>query len=372
MSRMSVHERVLMPCGQRWARRESAASRGLGPVGVSRQDTLIAATSRRVWFEILSELPGARFLAEGGSLGIAASAASAAAQATASAASAVMVNPAVVASAVAGASPSATAASTSWFTNDAWLNGSATLLGALVGGYVASQVAYKLQLRAAQKKEREQGLVEAHHLMFCIIQQLNTILLVWHDHFGPRVDDLGRFMNVPATTPFDLDRHVVDVAKLAILLDCAAGRAILYELTIAQEAYREALWILNERSAMHRESFQPALERSGLNGQFVTTEQMMDQVGQRLVLTMIGLTDGCYLMMHKSFQKLVAINDKVRRYIVERFGTDDFSRVEFPDTRGIENEPTQHYPKSPFARKPEAVRFGFGTAFNWCRLWPDA
>jgi hypothetical protein len=268
------------------------------------------------------------------------------------------------------ASSTVSTASTSWLTNDALFNGFATLLGALVGGYVASRVAYRLQLRATKNKEREQGLVEAHQLMFCIIQQLNTILLVWGDHFSQYVDDPGRFMNAPATTPFNLDRHVADVSQMTILLDCKAGRAILYDLNIAQEAYREALTILNERSRSHRESLQPALEKTGLNGQDITIEMMMDEIGERLVLTMIGLPDGCYMMMHKSFTKLAAVKDDARRYIVGRFGTDDFTNVDFPETKGIEHTPKQHYPKRPFIRNPKAARFGFGTAYNGCRLWP--
>jgi len=208
--------------------------------------------------------------------------------------------------------------------------------------------------------------------MFCLVQQLNTILLVWDDHFRMHVENPGRFMNVPATTPFDLERHVVDVAKMTILLDCKAGRSVLYDLNIAQEAYREALYILNERSRVHRQELQPALEKSSLNGQDVTNEMMMDELGERLMLTMIGLTDGCYTMMHKSFAKLVAVKDKARGYIVERFGTDDFTKVDFPDTKGIENEPRLHYPKRPFRRTPKRSHFGFGTAYNWCRLWPEA
>jgi hypothetical protein len=310
---------------------------------------------------------------EGGFLSISASAAEAVAQASASATSAGIAQSNSVGSAVASAATSAASTvNASLFTNDAWFNGFATLLGALAGGYVASHVAYKLQLRATKKREREQALVEAHQLMFCIIQQLNTILLVWGDHFSPHVDNAGRFMNAPATTLFDLDRHVVDVAKMTILLDCKAGRAVLYDLNIAQEAYREALQILNERSRVHRENLQPALEKSGLNGQDVTNEMMMDEIGERLVLTMIGLTDGCYMMMHRSFAKLTAVKDRARQYVVERFGTDDFTKVDFPETKGIENEPKQHYPKRRFPGRPKAVRFGFGTAFNGCRLWPDA
>lgn len=271
----------------------------------------------------------------------------------------------------AAAAAAASAPMSSWATNDAWLNGTATLLGALIGGYVASRVAYRLQLRATERKEREQGLVEAHQIMFCIVQQLNTILLVWGDHFSQYGDNPGRFMNAPATTPFDLDRHVLDVSKIVILLDRKAGREVLYDLNIAQEAYREALLILNERSRLHREELQPALEKANLNGKDVTNEMMMDEIGERLVLTMIGLTDGCYMMMHKAFSKLANVKDKAREYVVQRFGTDDFTKIAFPETKGIENEPRQQYPKRPYRRTQKSTDFGFGTAYNWCRLWPN-
>jgi hypothetical protein len=98
---------------------------------------------------------------------------------------------------------------------------------------------------------------------------------------------------------------------------------------------------------------------------------MVDELGELLLLSMIGLTDGCYTMLHKSFVKLAAVKDRARNYIVERFGTDDFTKVDFPDTKGIENEPRLHYPKGPFRRAPKQKYFGFGTAYNWCRVWPE-
>ena len=195
---------------------------------------------------------------------------------------------------------------------------------------------------------------------------------MWGDHFSQHVDNPGRFMNAPATTPFDLDHHILDVSKMVILLDCKTGREVLYDLNIAQEAYREALLILNERSRMHREELQPALEKVNLNGQDVTNEMMMNEIGERLVLTMIGLTDGCYMMMHKAFSKLANVKDNARSYVVQRFGTDDFTKIGFPDTKGIENEPKQQYPKHPYRREPKSTIFDFGTACNWCRLWLDA
>jgi hypothetical protein len=249
--------------------------------------------------------------------------------------------------------------------NDAWLSGFATL----VGGLAASYVAYKLQVRAAKKREREQGLVEAHHLMFCLVQQINTILLVWIDHFSEHVDEPGRFMNVPAAPPIDLERHIVDVAKMTILLDCPAGRSVLYDLNIAQEGFRQAAWIVNERSRVHRADLQPAIEKSKLNGLDVDHELMMDELGERLMLTMVGLTDGCYASLHNSFVKLAAVKDTARRYLVARFGSDDFTKVDFPETKGIEKQPRAHYPSRPHRITRRSGYSSFGTAYNWCRIW---
>ena len=245
------------------------------------------------------------------------------------------------------ASQTALVAPTANPSTDAWFNGFATLVGALVGALAASWIAYRLQLRAAKKKERETALVEAHQIMFCLVQQLNTILLTWKDHYVQNVDSRGRFLNVPATTPFDPNRHVIDVAKMTILLDCRKGRAVLYDLNIAQESYLETLLILNERSLVHRAELQAAIDRSGIgNYREVDDKAVAEAVGAKLMLSMIGLTDASYMMLHKTFGKLTAVKNSARQYVVERFNTDDFTKVDFPETYGIEVEPTPHYPEA--------------------------
>ena len=257
---------------------------------------------------------------------------------TASAAASVAKIASIAASQFASAAPAANPSA------DAWFNGFATLVGALVGALAASWIAYRLQLRAVKKKERETALVEAHQIMFCLVQQINTVLLTWKDHYGPNVDSRGRFLNVPATTPFDLNRHVIDVAKMTILLDCRKGRAVLYDLNIAQEGYRETLLIMNERSLVHKSELQTAMERSDLgNHREVSDRAVAEAVGGRLMLSMIGLTDASYMMLHKTFAKLSTVKDSARQYVVERFGTDDFTKVDFSETYGIEKEPTLHY-----------------------------
>ena len=244
---------------------------------------------------------------------------------------------------IAAASAAATAASSPSPTPDAWLNGFATLVGALVGALAASGIAYKLQVRAEKKRERATKMLEAHQLTYCLAHQTNTILLAWRDHFSESVNVPIRFMLVPAMTPLDLDRYVADLSKMTLLLDQKEGRRILYELTIAQDSYRETLGMLNERSRVHRTQLQPAVEQAGIAGTDLTIPQIKWALGEMLVLSMVGMTDNCYSLLSKTFQKLSVVNHKARKYFVERFESDDFTQVSFPETHGIEAEQIAHY-----------------------------
>ena len=131
---------------------------------------------------------------------------------------------------------------------------------------------------------------------------------------------------------------------MTIMLDRREGRAILYELSMAQENYRECLFMLNERSKVHRDQLQPAVDKAGIEGVELNFDQLEWALGRMLMLSMIAMTDNTYSLLHRTFLKLSEVKDKARQYIVERFQTDDFSQMTFPEIHGIDAEPVTHYP----------------------------
>jgi hypothetical protein len=74
------------------------------------------------------------------------------------------------------------AAITKQFTPDAFANGFSTLVGALVG----AMLAYVLQRRFQRSLEHKDALTAGHRLMFSLLQQINTIVLIQRDYVQER------------------------------------------------------------------------------------------------------------------------------------------------------------------------------------------
>ncbi|MCS6265291.1 MAG: hypothetical protein H8K11_16185 [Nitrospira sp.] len=218
------------------------------------------------------------------------------------------------------------------FTPDALANGFSTLVGALIG----AMLAYMLQRRFQRSLEHKNALTAGHRLMFALLQQINTIVLIQRDYVETELNNPGRFLSIPATPQFDTTKNVLDLPELAFLLQKQDGRVLLYEFYIAQQNYIEALNQWNLRSALHLEKVQPALASAGISsGATITREQLMTTLGDHLFGHILNSTDNCIESLRRAFDLLSKVKVRVRTYLVRRFKTDDFADFDYPDTYGL-------------------------------------
>lgn len=218
------------------------------------------------------------------------------------------------------------------FTPDAFANGLATLVGALLG----AMLAYALQRRMQASTDERTALTAAHRLMFALLQQINTIVLIQRDYVYEHLGNPGRFISIPATPKFDASKTLLQVPELSFLIDSQAGRAVMYDFWLAQENYVEALNQWNTRSEIHYEKVQPALAASTIpNGGVVTQGAIELVLGKHLFGTMVNSTDNCLETLQRAYAKLAEVKTKARAYLVRRFNTDDFTDFDMPDTYGL-------------------------------------
>lgn len=218
------------------------------------------------------------------------------------------------------------------FTPDALANGFATLIGALVG----AMLAYALQRRFQKTLEHKSAHTAAHRLMFALLQQINTIVLIQRDYVYDKLSNPARVISIPATPPYDTARNVLQLPELAFLIDTREGRAVLHEFYLAQENYIEALNQWNIRSALHLERVQPALAASIIPNDGIVTRGALELVlGAHVFGSIVTSTDNCIVSLQRAFQKLAAVKVKTRRYLVARFNSDDFTDFDFPETYGL-------------------------------------
>ena len=216
-------------------------------------------------------------------------------------------------------------------TADAIANGFSTLVGALIG----AMLAYWLQNKLLRRQEKNNARLSAHRTMFSLLQQINTIMLIQRDYVFANLDSPARFITIMPTPPFDPDKSVLNINDLTFLLDTKEGRAVLYELYIAQENYVTAINHWNLRSNIHVQQVQPALAAAGiLPGSPVTLESFENALGP-----LLHATENSLMTLRRAFEKLAACKDKARAYAVHRFKSNDFTDFDFPDTYGITKNP---------------------------------
>lgn len=223
------------------------------------------------------------------------------------------------------------------FTADAIANGFATLVGAMCG----AMLAYVFQRLFQRSQEHKAAQLAAHRLMFSLLQQINTIVLIQRDYVFEHLKSPIRFISIPATPQFDPHKNTLQIESLAFLLDNSKGRKILYDFYIAQENYIEAIHQWNLRSILHHQQLQPALAASGMHsGATVSLEDIQRELGPMLFGSMVNSTNNVLETLRRAFGKLSAAKQLARQYVVERFKSNDFTDFEFPDTFGlVDSEP---------------------------------
>ncbi len=236
------------------------------------------------------------------------------------------------------ASAAASAASASHLaapSSDTWEKALLTLLGTFVG----AMLAFLSQLALRKKEEKKAEQLAAHRILFCLFQQLNTLVLYQRDWVAPRKNSPVQFIEIPAASEFDLSKNLFDFTSFGFLLKSGAGRQIMYDLYLAQESYIETLRAINERSRMHRELLQPKLADSGIgSGKPVSMQNLSDVLGPLVHGSMVNATEQMLSSLQHAFAKLMTAKAAFRPFVVTYFESSDFTEFDFPESHGLAEE----------------------------------
>jgi hypothetical protein len=219
-------------------------------------------------------------------------------------------------------------------TPDAFANGFSTLVGAFFGAVLA----YFLQRKFQKTTETETAEVAGHKLMFSLLQQINTLVLIQRDYIFEHLQNPFRFLSIPAMSQHDLKKNILELPDLSFLLNSKDGRAVLYNFYIAQENYIEAMSQLNLRSTLHLEKIQPALAASGIQqGAEISEEELRLKLNldSHVYGAIINSTNNCIISIQRAYEKLSAVKIEARVYLVRRFKTEDFTEFSIEESYGL-------------------------------------
>ena len=218
------------------------------------------------------------------------------------------------------------------YSPDAIMNGSAALLGALIGALAS----YVFQILLHQKQENDNERLAGHRILFCLLQQTNTLLLIQKDFIYPNINKPGRMIAIPAIPDFDTTKNLFDFSSFSFLLKSKSGRKVMYDLYLSQESYIETLRAVNLRSQFHRFELQPKLASLGYPSSFeASSTKLQSDLGIFIWGTMLNQTEQMISVLEESFLKLERSKIAFRSFAVDYFETDDFTNFDFPERWGI-------------------------------------
>jgi len=218
--------------------------------------------------------------------------------------------------------------------SDTWEKALLTLAGTFVG----AMLAFLSQIALRKREDGKAELLAAHRIMFCLFQQLNTIVLFQKEWVSPRKDSPVQFIEIPAASEFDPSKNLFDFSSFSFLLKTSGGRQVMYDLYLAQESYVETLRGINERSKMHRELLQPKLAEAEIgSGKPISFGELEKLLGPLVQGTMVNATTQMLSQLKHSFEKLVTAKLAFRAFAVSYFKSNDFTDFDFPETYGLRN-----------------------------------
>lgn len=235
------------------------------------------------------------------------------------------------AAATAASAPSMVAGAAS----DTWEKALLTLAGTFVG----AMLAFLSQIALRKREDRKVDLLAAHRILFCMFQQLNTIVLFQKEWVSPRKDSPVQFIEIPAASEFDLSKNLFDFSSFGFLLKSGEGRRIMFDLYLAQESYVETLRGINERSKMHRELLQPKLAEGAIgDGKPISLGELEKVLGPLVHGTMVNATAQMLSQLQHAFDKLITAKLAFRAFAVSYFKSNDFTEFEFPESYGLQSQ----------------------------------
>ncbi len=144
-----------------------------------------------------------------------------------------------------------------------------------------------------------------------MMQQANTLRLYQHDHINPHRDHPGRHLAIQATLPYETGSLRFDFGSLDFL-DQPVEQQLLFEMSIEERRYIEAVRAINARSEIILNEVHPRASAAGLlDGSSYGKSEMLAALGQPLYNMLERLTTDMIRHVDRTADSIVAMKDKL-------------------------------------------------------------
>lgn len=168
-----------------------------------------------------------------------------------------------------------------------WIEPLVTLAAAFAGAWFA----FLLQSRKDDQKIKAANIGAGNRAIFLLGRFANQLELIRRQIINPVRTKPTRMLEMKPTLFLDYAHMKLDADGLSFLLETSFAN-VLGEAIAQENQFHSAIGAINERSRLHREEAQPALEKSGLTLPGIYTRAQIDAaLGHRLSATMEMITD---------------------------------------------------------------------------------
>jgi hypothetical protein len=207
------------------------------------------------------------------------------------------------------------------------VNPLATLIAAFMGAWAA----FRLQTIQKRGDEIRTNIAAGNRALSTLMQQANTLKLFQIDFIAPFRNDPGRHIAIRPSLPYQEDALPFDHRSLDFL-SRPAQQQTLFELSIEENRFREAIKAINVRSRHHFEVVQPMLSAAGLQeGAEYTEEQFRTAIGELHYIHLKRLTDAVVMHVDRTVESLCATKGRLRKILAEQYPKGQFIDFELLD-----------------------------------------
>ena len=183
------------------------------------------------------------------------------------------------------------------------------LLSSLVtlgAAYAGARYAFKFSQNHQADILRAAQIEECNRAMHVLARQFNFLLVYRKQNLEAYKTHPGRHFVVSASPELGLPHSTINTPALAFLLATDA-RELPMMMAIADERFQSTLQLINLRSRLHIEQYQPAMEvASKEHGEAIPGNVVEAAVGPRITISLRRLTDEVYESVDSAISSLGA------------------------------------------------------------------
>lgn len=189
----------------------------------------------------------------------------------------------------------------------------------LLAAYFGAKFAFDFQSNKEKQEQINKNRVSGNLAIFKLATMLNTLTQYQRQFIDPVRAKPTAFLEMIPTLLHFKDDISFNIDSLSFLLD-TDDKNLVGELSVEEARYKAAIAVINERSIVHRQEAQLALETANImHGGDYTVEHMKKVLGERLFHTLCNTTDDVIEHVDSTILSLNSIANKLSKSLKKQF-----------------------------------------------------